>query len=407
MTRDSKIVERGVLAPQGFLASGIACGLKTRQGSPDMAMLLSESVATAAGLFTTNHVQAAPVQICRRLLRRARARGVIVNAGNANACTGETGLRDAEEMCRLAALCTGAKAAEFLVASTGIIGRPLPMTKVRAGIRLAAASLGRTSDHDEAFARAIMTTDTVPKTAATTLNLAGRRVTIGGAAKGSGMIAPRLATMLAFITTDCAISAPMLRRALREVARNTFNALTVDGDCSTNDTVLILANGLAGNTPIRKEDASWRAFRDALFSVCRALAMAIARDGEGATRLVTVTVSGARTERAARTVARCIAESPLVKTAIHGGDPNWGRIICAAGYAGPKVAPERMCLCINGVTLFRNGLPTRVGPDRLARCISGQEVSVRLDLGMGRRSATFWTCDLSKEYIAINSEYHT
>jgi len=407
MALDCTTATRGVLAPKGFIASGVACGLKSRSGALDLALLVSEVPAIAAGLFTTNRVRAAPVQVSRRRLRRSRIRGVVVNAGNANACTGERGLRDAEEMADLAAKAAGANTEEFLVASTGIIGRPLPMRKVRAGIRAAAAQLGRSPDHEAAFARAIMTTDTVPKSAAVSFRLGKREITVGGAAKGSGMIAPRMATMLAFLTTDCAVHAALLRRTLREVARDTFNAVTVDGDCSTNDTVLILANGAARNTPLRSAGAEWRTFREALFQVCQALAMAIARDGEGATRLVAVTVRGARSDADARVAARCIAESPLVKTAIHGGDPNWGRIICAAGYSGARVNPDRMRLRINGLTLFRNGLPCRVGKERLARCMAGGEVTLELDLGAGTRGATFWTCDLSKEYVTINAEYHT
>jgi glutamate N-acetyltransferase/amino-acid N-acetyltransferase len=402
-----RAIPGGVVAARGFLCSGVRCGVKTRAGALDLGLILSETPAVAAAVFTTNRVQAAPVQVDRELLKSRLFRGLVANAGNANACTGLKGLRAARRMAQLAAESTGAAPGRFLVASTGIIGRSLPMPKIEAGIRRAAARLGRSSRHADAVARAIMTTDLVPKAAAVELRLGGRIVRVGGIAKGSGMIAPNLATLLCFITTDCAISKGMLRRALREVAGKTFNCITVDGDCSTNDTLAVLANGAAGNAPIMKPGAAFRAFRKGLFSVASSLSQAVARDGEGASRFVEIRVTGARSESEADCVARKIANSPLVKCAINGGDANWGRIICAAGNSGAAVEPRRMCLWINGQMLFRDGTPVAVSPARLAACMKPKEICVRLDLGRGGRQAQIWTCDLSKEYVSINAEYHT
>jgi len=402
-----KTIPGGVVAARGFLCSGVPCGVKTRAGALDLGLILSETPAVAAAVFTTNRVQAAPVQVDRELLKGRIFRGIVVNAGNANACTGPKGTRDARRMAKLAAERTGAAPGLFLVASTGIIGHPLPMLKIETGIRMAAARLGRSSRHADAIARAIMTTDLVPKMAAVELRIGGSMVRIGGIAKGSGMIAPNMATLLSFITTDCAIGAGLLNRALREVVGRTFNCITVDGDCSTNDTLAVLANGAAGNAPITRPGAAFQAFRNGLFAVARSLSQAVARDGEGATRFVEIRVAGARSESEASCVARKIANSPLVKCAINGGDANWGRIVCAAGYSGAAIEPGRMRLWINGQMLFRNGAPVAVSRARLAACMKPKEICVRLDLGRGGRQAQIWTCDLSKEYVSINAEYHT
>jgi len=402
-----KTIQGGVVAPLAFQCAAAGCGIKTRPKALDLGLILSELPATAAAVFTTNRVVSPAITVTREHLRRPKARGIVVNAGNANACTGEGGLKDARRMAALAARCCGTRAEEFLVAGTGIIGRRLPMKKVQAGIRDAATRLGRSGRHNDAFARAIMTTDTVPKGTAMAFSLSGKTVRIGGAAKGSGMIAPNMATMLAFLTTDCAIARPMLRMALREATRTTFNCVTVDGDCSTNDTVVILANGAAGNSPLRRAGRDYHAFRKGLLAVCETLAKAIARDGEGATRFVEVRVTDAGTAREADQVARKIANSPLVKAAVYGADPNWGRIICAAGASGAPVEPERMQLHINGVRLFRNGVPCRVRAERLADCMRPRDITINLDLGRGKHAARIWTCDLSKEYVSINAEYHT
>jgi glutamate N-acetyltransferase/amino-acid N-acetyltransferase len=397
----------GVIAAKGFRCAGVRCGIKTRAGAPDLGLILSERPAVAAAVFTTNRVQAAPVLFDREILKHGPVRGVVVNAGNANACTGLKGLRDARRMSQLAAECAGAAPGRFLVASTGIIGVPLPLARVESGIRDAATRLGRTPAHADAIARAIMTTDLVPKAAAVAVRVGGKAVRIGGIAKGSGMLAPNMATMLCFITTDCAIRATLLRRALRETVGQTFNRITVDGDCSTNDTVAVLASAAAGNPPVERTGPGFRAFRDGLLAVAEELSQALVRDGEGASRFVEISVTGARSESEAARVARSVATSPLVKCAINGGDPNWGRIICAAGYSGAAVEPERMRLWINGQMLFRNGMPAAVPREKLVACMKPKEIRVRLDLGRGRRRARVWTCDLSKEYVSINADYHT
>ena len=402
-----KVVPGGVIAPRMFRCAGVACGVKTAAEALDLALILSDLPTAAAGVFTANRVQAAPVILSRKRITTGKTRGIIANSGNANACTGARGVRNAARMAQLAAESTGALPEEFLVAGTGVIGRPLPMPRIEKGIRAAAADLGRTPRHAESVARAIMTTDTVPKSAAVQFPLHGRTVRIGGIAKGSGMIAPNMATMLAFLTTDCAIRAPLLRSLLRDAVDRTFNAVTVDGDCSTNDTVFLLANAAAENPSLTRSGKTVDTFRRALLAVCEKLAESIARDGEGATRLITVRVTGARSLDEAKSVARRIAESPLVKTAVHGGDPNWGRIICAAGYSGAPIQPEKMRLKINNVQLFRNGAPSRVRPDRLADCMKPKEIAIHLDLGRGKRQTTMWTCDFSKEYVTINAEYHT
>ena len=403
-----KTITGGAVAAKGYRCAGVRCGLKVREGALDLALIVSDAPALAAGMFTTNRVKAASVVLDQERVASGRKfRGVIVNAGNANACTGERGMRDALRMTELAEKAVGAAPGTFLVCSTGIIGRPMPMEKIVAGVPDAAGKLGRTKAHDEAAQCAIMTTDLVPKAAAVELSIGGKAVRIGGMCKGSGMIAPNMATMLAFVTTDCAISQSLLRKALRECGGRTFNCVTVDGDCSTNDTVLLLSNGAAGNATIRAAGREYALFVGGLLEVMKRLAQAIARDGEGATRFVEVNVIGARTEKEARRVAGKIANSPLVKCAVHGGDPNWGRIICAAGYSGEAVEPERMKLRINGVLLFRNGMPARVTSEKLAACMKPRDIRIVLDLGRGAARSTVWTCDFSKEYVTINADYHT
>ena len=403
-----KNVDGGVIAARGFRCAAVGAGIKTKPGALDVSLILSDRPAAAAAMFTTNRVCAAPVRVSREVIEdRRRVRGVVVNAGNANACTGARGMKDARRMTALAETATAAPAGSFLVASTGIIGRRMPMAKVESGIRAAAAALGATPDHAEAIRRAIMTTDTVPKSAAVEVLLGGKPVRIGGICKGAGMIAPNMATMLAFVTTDCAIAPALLRKALRDVVDRTFNSVTIDGDTSTNDTIFLLANGAAGNRPLTVAGRDYARFCEALFVVAATLAQAIARDGEGATRFVEVRVTGARNDADARTVARAIANSPLVKCAIHGGDPNWGRITCAAGYSGAPVVPERMQLRINGLLLFKAGMPTRVTPDKLKDCMAPKDILIHLDLGQGHGERTVWTCDFSKEYVSINADYHT
>ena len=394
----------GVLAAKGFRAGAAACGLK-RSGALDLGLIVSDTPATWAGAFTQNRVCAAPVRWCRGLLERPTLRAVVVNAGNANACTGKAGERDTARMAALAAEAVGVAPGEVAVASTGIIGHRLDIEKVGRGVSEAAGALGRSRRHGRDIARAILTTDLAPKEAVAQFKVGARTVTVGGACKGSGMIAPRMGTMLGFITTDADVTAAALRRALAGVVEESFNAVTVDGHTSTNDSVIVLAGGASG-VKLRRP-AQIKRFTSALKEVAVSLARQIAADGEGATKRVTVTITGARRVDEARRVAREVAESPLVKTAIHGADPNWGRIVSAAGYAGLPISPERMTLDLQGVRLFRAGEPTRFDAARVSRLMKRKEIDIRLDLGAGRARAVMWTCDLSKEYITINADYHT
>lgn len=398
-------VEGGVLAASGFRCGAVHCGLKSVSGALDLAILISDCDASGAGVFTRNRVVGAPVKVDRERLPASRVRGVVVNSGNSNACTGSAGLHDAVQMCALAARAAGAPAESLLVASTGIIGKMLPMAKVRRGIREAAARLGSSREHAEAFARAIMTTDTRPKQCAVRVNLSGGSVFVGGAAKGSGMIAPNMATMLCFITTDAAVGAGALHRMVRRAADVSFNCITVDGHCSTSDSLIVLANGVSG-AHVRGSDDR-QAFQDALNAVCIDLAQQVVRDGEGATRMVTIHVRGAPNDAQAKAVAMAIANSPLVKTAVHGGDPNWGRVVSAAGYAGVPFEENDIVLSICGVAAFKRGRPVSANVARLAEEMKKAEIVFDLFLGAGTGHATVWTCDLSREYITINADYHT
>jgi len=395
----------GVVYPSGFRAAGVSCGIKA-SGALDLGIILSEVPCSAAGLFTTNKVQAAPVQVSRERLKKGRAQAVVVNSGNANACTGERGITDALTMVNLAASLLKIPSELVCVASTGIIGHHLPMEKISKGIREAVGKLSRDRAAASNIARAIMTTDTRPKSSATAFNLGGKRVKIGAICKGAGMIAPRMATFLCFITSDVAITPAALRRALKDAVAETFNAMTVDGHTSTNDTVICLANGLAENPNI-SSGKNLNAFRDALTDVCRELAVSVVKDGEGATKLIKIIVTGAASDSDARKIAREIAESPLVKTAIFGGDPNWGRIISAAGYADAEFDQGSAVLLINGQTIFRRGAPVALKRSVLNKLLKGREVEIVLQCNIGKGKATFYTCDLTHDYITINAEYHT
>jgi glutamate N-acetyltransferase/amino-acid N-acetyltransferase len=396
-------IPNAVCAPEGFRAAGVAAGLKT--AGPDVALIVSDHPAHAAAVFTTNRFQAAPILVSRRHLRAAegRARAIVVNSGNANACTGEQGLADARRMAELAAEALELPAEQVLVASTGIIGHPLPMEKLGAGIRAAAAALG--ADAAPA-AQAIMTTDLVPKTAAVEFELDGRVVRVGGMCKGSGMIGPNMATMLAFLTTDADVWPEVLQAALASTAARTFNCTTVDGDTSTNDTLAILANGRSG-VPVRPNSPALRAFDVALDQVCTRLARALARDGEGATKLIEITVRGARTAADARRIALTMANSPLVKTAFFGNDPNWGRLMMAAGRAGVRFDPDRAALWIGDVQLVRAGEPLPFDHAAAVAALKQPEVTATLELAEGSSTARVWTCDFSYDYVRINAEYHT
>src|SRR5262245_52492356 len=398
-----ELTSGGVTSPAGFRTAGVSAGIKAR-GGLDLALLVSDRPAHAAAVFTTNLVQAAPVVVSREHLAKSNGvvRAIVVNSGCANAGTGEDALRVAQEMAAETAGVLGSAPEEVLVASTGVIGVALDMEKIRAALPAAVRALA--ADQGDHAARAIMTTDPFPKEAAARISIGGREITIGGMAKGSGMIEPRMATMLGFIMTDAAVPQPLLSKALREAVDDTFNAITVDGDCSTNDCVMLLANGASGAVV---DDASYGAFVDGLRAVCRELALGIVRGGEGATKLVTITVTGGASTAEARRAAKAIANSLLVKTAIHGGDPNWGRLIAVAGRAGVAFELGRAAVMIGSIVLFRNGKPYDEAAPQAAEYLKGKDIALTVDLGAGGASSTVWTCDLSAEYVRINADYRT
>ncbi len=393
----------GVATARGFRAAGVSAGIKAN-GNPDLALLVSDTPAQVTAVFTTNKTLAAPVVVSKEHLTRSggTARAVIVNSGCANACTGDQGMQDAREMAAETARLIGCPIEQVLVASTGVIGVGLPMAKLRDGLPLAFGALG--ADQGPAAARAIMTTDLSPKEAARRLTIGGREAAIGGMAKGAGMIEPMMATMLGFVTTDAAVPQALLDRALREAVDETFNAITVDGDSSTNDCVMLFANGASGAVV---DEADYGVFRASLTEVCRELALAIVRGGEGATKLVTVNVTGAASATEARQAAKVIANSLLVKTALHGGDPNWGRLICAAGRAGVTFDPARAAVRMGSIVLFKDGQPHDELAAVAAQYLKGTELTIGVDLGSGSASSTVWTCDLSAEYVRINADYRT
>jgi len=389
----------------GFHTAATACGLKA-SGNLDLGLVWSEGPCSAAGVFTTNRVQAAPVHVCRETLAAAagRVRGVLYNSGCANAVTGERGLTDARRMRELAAAAIDAKPDELLVLSTGVIGKFLDMGKLASGITALRSHSALRAAGDAA--RAIMTTDTRAKLAFSPLVLPGGRTTIAGFAKGAGMIHPNMATMLSVITTDARIEPARLDRALRSAVERSFNRISVDGDMSTNDTVLVLASGASGAVV---DDAGEPEFTGALTEVCVSLARQVARDGEGATRLVELRVTGGATDAQAHRVGDAIACSPLVKTAIHGNDPNWGRILAAAGYSGEAIEPDRVGLWFGDgdVQLLDRGLPVAFDAARASALLQQDPAIIHLDLGLGTASAVVWTCDFSAEYVRINADYTT
>jgi glutamate N-acetyltransferase/amino-acid N-acetyltransferase len=402
-------VPGGVTAPAGFRAAGVACGIKrARSGVPpplDLALVVADRVVPAAAVFTTNKAVAAPVIVSREHLTASggRARAIVVNSGCANACTGEAGLATARDMAADAAAAVGCTPGDVLVASTGVIGVPLDGAKIRTGVGLASRALDRAGA--DAAALAIMTTDPFPKSYAVTCDAPGGAVTVGGMAKGSGMIEPRMATMLGFLTTDAAVEPAVLAGALRRVVDETFNAITVDGECSTNDCVFAMASGASGIAITRDDDERLLA---PMRAVAGHLAREIVRGGEGATKLVTVQITGAATHADAWLAARAIANSPLVKTAIHGGDPNWGRLIAAAGRSGADFNLAHASAAVGDVVLFERGVPHDDRADAAAAVLTGTDLSVTVDLGTGGpHRATMWTCDFSAEYVRINAEYRT
>ncbi len=401
---DIRAVDGGITAPAGFRASGLHCGIKA-SGKPDLSLVVSDVAANAAGIFTLNLAKAAPLLVCEEHLAASggRARAIITNSGCANACTGPQGMLDAREMAQLAATAVGCDVRQVLVASTGVIGVNLKMDRLRAGIPQAAGALS--AGGGAAAARAIMTTDPFPKEYAAEVRTDIGTFRVGGMAKGSGMIEPRMATMLGYLTTDAAVDPGMLARALADASRFTFNAITVDGEPSTNDCVFALANGTSG---VEISENLYPVLFEAFRTVAHELALGIVRGGEGATKLVAITVTGAATDADAWMAARAIANSPLVKTAIHGGDPNWGRLVAAAGRSGAAFVLDGARVQIGSLVLFENGRPFDELAPQAADYLTGTDLAIAVNLGTGgSHTATVWTCDLSAEYVKINAEYRT
>ena len=391
----------------GFRCAGVACGIKPAP-APDLGLLVADAPCRAVATFTTNHFAAAPVRVSREHLARSRGRvrAVIVNSGNANACTGSAGRGDALKMCAVTARLLGVKPHEVLVASTGPIGHTLPMHKVVAGIEAAVAGLSPAATAGRAFARAILTTDNGPKTAAARFSAGGKRFNVAGAAKGAGMICPRMATLLSFLTTDVGLPVATLRRLLRSAVNDSFNAITVDGHTSTNDSVFLLSSGTA-NVAKSRQAAVGKGLGSALAAVCGTLAEAIVLDGEGATKATTVRVTGARSDRAAATIARTVAESPLVRTALFGNDRNWGRIVSAVGYAEGVRSVDKLRCRINGTVVFQRGRPEPFDARKVAKSLEAPRAEITVELAEGTGQARVVTSDLTYEYIRINAEAHT
>jgi glutamate N-acetyltransferase/amino-acid N-acetyltransferase len=402
-----KIISGGVCAPKGFKAAGIYCGIRKNQLKKDLALIVSEKRAAAACVYTTNLVKGAPIVVTKKNVSDGYAQAVIVNSGNANTCN-SNGEEIAMGMCALVEKYAGIPAADVIVASTGVIGEPLNLEPMEKAMPALVASLGGDSD---GAASAIMTTDTIKKEIAVEFQLSGVSCRMGTIAKGSGMIHPNMATMLAFITTDAAISPEMLQRALSEDVENSFNMISVDGDTSTNDMVAVLANGLAGNPPIDSEGEDFEAFKAALGQVTSALCRSIARDGEGATKLIRCTVKGAASKAAAVGIAKAIIRSPLVKCAMFGADANWGRVLCAIGYAGVQVDVEKVALSFSSAAgeleVCRNCRGVPFSEELAKRVLSQEEVTIAVTLGDGDAGATAYGCDLSYDYVRINGDYRS
>lgn len=388
----------------GFKVSGIACGIK-KDGNKDLALIVSDTPAVTAGVFTQNRVQAAPVIISRRQLKKSKtSRAVIVNSGNANACTGPQGMKDCRAVLNRLAKELNISPSEILSASTGIIGVPLPVEKILTGIPKLVKGLAPNKWNQSA--KAIMTTDLVAKTSGVEYREGNRKIIVAGIAKGSGMIDPNMATMLSFIQTNAAIGESALKTALRQAVGQTFNRITVDGECSTNDCVICMANGQAGNATIRQSSTAYKRFTQALTQVCKNLAIKIVEDGEGASKFVTVRVRGARSVKQAEKVAFSVANSNLVKTALFGADPNWGRILCAVGYAGVPFDPGRVDISLNSMPLVKRGAPEpKISQKGLERSMKKKSIVIDIHLGSGNQSVEVYTCDLSYDYVKINAEY--
>ena len=400
------MANKTITSPRGFLAAGVACGIK-KSGKADLGLIVCPTGAKTAALFTTNKIVSAAVQVCKQHAKSTSISAVIVNSGNANCCTGRAGIKNAIEMCSETAKQIEVDPHNVLVASTGIIGEQLPIDKIAAGISKAVTKLSASAKAGSDFAKAIMTTDTRPKQAIRQLEISGKKITIAGAVKGAGMIAPNMATTLLFVTTDVAITKALLAKALKSAVGNSLNKLTVDGHQSTNDTAIILASGLAGNRPITSQCPRYKRFAKVLADLCDDLTRQMALDAEGATRMFKVIVKGAATKADAAKAARAVANYPLVKCAVRGADPNWGRIICAVGSAGVKLNPNRLSCKLGDITVFKNGAPKKFDAKKASKVISQKEHTITVDLGAGDVSDFCYGCDLSSEYVRINAEYHT
>ena len=394
----------GVTFPQGFKAAGVKAGIK-KSGNLDVAVIYTEKAAAVAGTFTQNAVAAAPVFASKAVVKTGTAHAITANAGCANACTGEQGEKDAKAMQQITAEALGCEPSDVIVASTGVIGVNLPMDKMEKGIKQAVAELDENGS--EKAGNAIITTDTYSKTCTAEVTLGGRKVRLGAIAKGSGMIQPNMATMLCFITTDANIESSLLQKALSEVVEVSFNMISIDGDMSTNDMAIVLANGAAGNDKITTEGEDYEAFKAALQEMCQALAKRIAADGEGATKFLTVNVKGTKSFADAKTIAMSVAKSPLVKTAFFGEDPNWGRVICAVGYAGVPMDPQKTVVKFGEIPVYANGVGAEFDEEALRKVMAEHDIVIDIDMGAGEEEATVWTCDFSYEYVKINGEYHT
>ena len=404
-------IDGGVCAAQGFRAAGLHVGVKTHNvNKKDVALIVSDADCAAAAVFTTNVVKAAPIHVTKAHLANGRARAVVANSGNANACA-PLGEGNAERMCAAAAKAIGCGAEDVLVCSTGVIGQTLRVNVIEEGMEELAGLLERSGAGSDAAAHAIMTTDTVKKEAAVETTVGGKTVRIGGIAKGSGMIHPNMGTMLCFITTDCAISPEMIREALVDTAHVSFNRISVDGDTSTNDTCLVLANGLAGNETITGEGEDYAAFLEALKALCVRLARMMAKDGEGARHLITCTVSGAKDEESAQTIAKSVISSTLTKAAIFGCDANWGRVLCAMGYSGEEFDPDKVDVAFASaageIPVCRQGRGLDFDEDLAKRILTEDEVEIRVRMGEGDAACTCWGCDITYDYIKINGDYRT
>ena len=419
-----KQISGGVAAPKGFTASGVHCGVKkgkgdgnqppmskkpeVLEGKKDLALIVSEQPCTAAAVYTMNRVKAAPLYVTMDHLENGEAQAIVANSGNANACAPNSH-EHAEKMCELAAQATGLKASDFVVASTGVIGQELNIAAIQAGLPACAAALSK--DGSDAAANAIMTTDTVKKELAVTCSIGGKTVTIGAIAKGSGMIHPNMGTMLCFVTTDCAITHEMLSDALHEIVPRTFNRVTVDGDTSTNDMCVVLANGMAENPLIEWKDDGYTVFYKTLYSVFEQMARSIAADGEGASKLITCTVGKARSEEAAERLAKAVVGSSLVKAAMFGSDANWGRVLCAMGYSKAPFRPEyvdvKFSSAVGEILVCKQGAGVDFDEETAKSILSQDEVVIDVDLNEGEHEATCWGCDLTYDYVKINGDYRT